>query len=172
MAWSHEPSRCSARLLGSNGNQTQDTTSREESVGCGSLPDRQTWMLLLQSGPSNAMNFLTKNEKQKLKARFLFRGDQQIEGVDYFESPSGLLDYDSTVTDIVSCCVETYMCALLQAYEDVYVEMPRRFCERGKVLKLKRSFYSLKQSPEILWTLLRKTCKISFPLRSLYVCPW
>ena len=32
--------------------------------------------------------------------------------------------------------------------DEVFVEMPQGFCEPGKVLKLKRSLYGLKQSPK------------------------
>jgi len=42
-----------------------------------------------------------------------------------------------------------YTCAFLHApiTEDVYVRMPRGFEEDGKVLKLQKSLYGLRQSP-------------------------
>ena len=42
-----------------------------------------------------------------------------------------------------------YTCAFLHApvTDDIYVEMPKGYQEKGKVLKLKRSLYGLKQAP-------------------------
>jgi hypothetical protein len=52
-----------------------------------------------------------------------------------------------------------YTAAFLQAklgeHKEVYVEMPRGFKEEGKVLRLKRALYGLKQSPKTWFEHLR-----------------
>ncbi len=44
----------------------------------------------------------------------------------------------------------------LEEGENVYVEMPTIFKKPGKVLKLKKTLYDLKQSPRKLWKYLTK----------------
>ena len=41
-----------------------------------------------------------------------------------------------------------------QEKEKVYVEMRLGFCQKGKVLKLKKTLYGLRQSPRALWQFL------------------
>jgi Reverse transcriptase (RNA-dependent DNA polymerase) len=94
---------------------------------------------------------------RKLKARFCVRGDQQIEGVDFFDTYAPVVQW-STVRLLLMISLMMglatqqvdYTCAFLHApiHEDVYCEMPRGFRKQGKVLKLKRSLYGLKQSPK------------------------
>ena len=100
---------------------------------------------------------------KKFKARFCARGDRQVEGVDYFEtwSPvvqwstvrlmlifSSILDLKSAQADITAAFVH----ADLPPKEEVYVHQPRGFkVDMGDgheyVLKLKKSLYGLKQAP-------------------------
>ena len=94
---------------------------------------------------------------RKLKARFCVRGDQQIEGIDFFDtyapvvhwSTIRLLLMTSIMMGLATSQVD-YTCAFLHApiEEEVYCEMPRGFRKAGKVLKLKRSLYGLRQSPK------------------------
>ena len=99
---------------------------------------------------------------RKLKARFCVRGDQQIEGVDFFE----------TYAPVVSLCtVRMLLClsiqygwasrqvdfsnAFVQATlkEDVYVTLPALFKDNSNIetngffVKLNKSLYGLRQSP-------------------------
>ena len=113
---------------------------------------------------------------RKLKARFCVRGDQQIEGVDYFDTFAPVVQWStvrlmlvlSLTLGLASKQVD-YVSAFCQAPidEDVYVNLPkgwRRLNELGglkenfkadHVLKLKRSVYGLKQSPKNFFHLLK-----------------
>ena len=44
-----------------------------------------------------------------------------------------------------------FLHADLEPGEEVYVNMPRGFEKRGKVLKLKKTLYGLRQSPRAFW---------------------
>jgi hypothetical protein len=94
---------------------------------------------------------------RKLKARFCARGDCQIEGVDFFDTYAPVVSWTTVRTLLVlsivlGLCTKQvdYTLAFCQAPidTDVYVEMPRGFAEKGKVLKLRRSLYGLRQSPK------------------------
>jgi hypothetical protein len=97
---------------------------------------------------------------KKFKARFCARGDRQLEGVDYFEtwSPvvqwttvrlmtvlSIMLDLKTAQADITAAFVH----AELPPEEIVHIHQPRGFTvhSRDYVYRLKRSLYGLKQSP-------------------------
>jgi hypothetical protein len=108
---------------------------------------------------------------KKLKSRFVARGDKQIEGVDYFETYAPVVNWQTVrLLLILSVILKLstkqvdYTAAFLHAPIDkdpdwdqlseaerarrgVFVDMPRGFHEAGKVLKLKKSLYGLKQSP-------------------------
>ena len=93
---------------------------------------------------------------RKLKARFCVRGDQQVEGIDFFETFAPVVSWTtvrlllilSVHLNLASMQVD-YTSAFLHATIDdtVFVDMPRGFKQPGKVLKLKRSLYGLRQSP-------------------------
>ena len=93
---------------------------------------------------------------RKLKARFCVRGDQQIEGVDFFDTYAPVVQWAtvrlllmvSLMLNLATQQVD-YTAAFLHAplEDEVYCEMPRGYREPGKVLKLKRSLYGLRQSP-------------------------
>jgi hypothetical protein len=94
---------------------------------------------------------------RKLKARFCARGDCQIEGIDFFDTYAPVVSWHTVRTLLVLSIVlklhtkqVDYTLAFCQAPidTDVYVEMPRGFKQDGKVLKLKRSLYGLRQSPK------------------------
>lgn len=107
-----------------------------------------TWVFRCKRFPDGSV--------RKLKARFCVRGDQQIEGVDFFDTYAPVVSWTtvrfllvlSVVLKLATKQVD-YVSAFIQAHihDDVYVEMPRGFREPGKVLKLKRSLYGLRQSP-------------------------
>ena len=106
---------------------------------------------------------------QKLKARFCVRGDRQIEGINYFDTFTPVVQW-STVWMILVLSLTLGLASkqvdVVSAFcrapinEDVYVDLPkgwRRLNELGglkenfkadHVLKLKRSVYGLKQSPK------------------------
>jgi hypothetical protein len=107
-----------------------------------------TWAFKIKRYPDGSM--------RKLKARFCARGYEQTEGVDFFETFAPVVEWTtvrfllimSIVLGLHSAQVD-YVAAFVQADIDteVYVEMPRGFSQSGKVLKLKKSLYGLKQSP-------------------------
>ena len=93
---------------------------------------------------------------RKLKARLCVRGDQQVEGIDFFETYAPVVAW-STVRLLLVLMVTLplaskqvdYTLAFVHAdlEDEIYVEMPRLFQKPGHVLKLKKSLYGLRQSP-------------------------
>ena len=115
---------------------------------------QSTWAFRIKRFPDGLI--------KKFKARFCARGDQQIEGVDFFETYAPvvqwttirlmlilevLLDLKSKQGDVTAA----FLHAKLDEGEDVYVKMPRGFRHDGKVLRFKRSLYGLRQSPLNFW---------------------
>eukprot|EP00956_Cyclotella_meneghiniana_P001084 scaffold1265_cov38-Cyclotella_meneghiniana.AAC.11 len=99
---------------------------------------------------------------KKFKARFSARGDQQLEGVDFFETYAPvvqwttvrlmlileiLLQFKSKQGDVAAAFVH----GKLENHEKVHIEMPLGFRQQGKVLKLKKTLYGLRQSPRAFW---------------------
>ena len=107
---------------------------------------------------------------KKFKARFCARGDQQLEGIDFFDTYApivqwttvrlmlileNLLGLKSKQADVTAA----FLHATLEKDEEVYVEMPLGFKQRGsngkfKVLCLKKTLYGLSQSPLAFWKFL------------------
>eukprot|EP00733_Pompholyxophrys_punicea_P000481 Pompholyxophrys_punicea_v1_NODE_136_length_3267_cov_3.636364.p1 type:complete len:383 gc:universal NODE_136_length_3267_cov_3.636364:1948-800(-) len=93
---------------------------------------------------------------RKLKARLCVRGDQQIEGVDFFDTFSPVVAW-STVRLLLILSVVLGLCTKQVDYtnafvhapleDEIYMEMPRLFGQHGYVCKLKKSVYGLRQSP-------------------------
>ena len=95
---------------------------------------------------------------RKFKGRFCVRGDQQIEGVDFTETYSPVVQWSTIrVMEVLSLILDlktaqadvtaAFLHAPLDEGENVYVQMPRGFSKPGHVLKLRRSLYGLRQSP-------------------------
>jgi hypothetical protein len=99
---------------------------------------------------------------KKFKARFCARGDQQLEGIDFFETYAPvvqwttvrlmlileiLLDLKSKQGDVTAA----FLHGELGEDEKVYVKMPLGFRKAGKVLKLNKTLYGLRQSPRVFW---------------------
>ena len=118
--------------------------------------DRQDWMNVLPSTWAFKVKRLPDGTVRKLKARFCVRGDRQVQDVDYFETYSPVVSWTtvrlmlilSSILNLATTQAD-YTAAFIHApiQEDVYVQMPRNYQEPGKVLKLKRCLYGLKQSP-------------------------
>ena len=87
---------------------------------------------------------------KKLKARLCVRGDQQIEGADFFETYSPVVSWStirlllilSIILDLKSKQVD-YTLAFVHAEAEpgTYIEMPRMFEKPGFILELKRNLY-------------------------------
>jgi Reverse transcriptase (RNA-dependent DNA polymerase) len=94
------------------------------------------------------------------RARYCVRGDQQVAGVDYFESYAPVVAWPSVrmmfilaiLTGMVLVSVD-YTNAFAQATlnETVYVAIPMGFEREGYVLKLLRSLYGLVQAPRTFY---------------------
>jgi hypothetical protein len=107
-----------------------------------------TWAFRVKRFPDGAM--------RKLKARFCARGFEQTPGIDFHETYAPVVNW-TTVRFLLIMSIllnlstrqVDYVAAFVQSDIDteVYVEMPRGFSQPGKVLKLKKSLYGLKQSP-------------------------
>jgi hypothetical protein len=104
---------------------------------------------------------------KKFKARFCARGDQQLEGIDFFETYAPVVQWTTIclmfILDIllglksmqgdVTCA---FLHADLEENKTVYIDMPMGFAQYGKngkkkCLKLKKTLYGLRQSPRPFW---------------------
>jgi hypothetical protein len=100
---------------------------------------------------------------KKFKARFCAPGDQQLEGIDFFETYAPVVQWTTICLMFVlevllglKSLQVNVTCAFLHAdleeNEKVYVNMPMGFAQYGKnrkkmCLKLKKTLYGLHQSP-------------------------
>ena len=103
-------------------------------------------------------------EVEKFKARLVARGFMQAEGIDYYETYSPTVRFESIRLMLAAAASEgmhmehldvttTFLYANLE--KEVYVEIPEgMFGEEmpGKVLRLFKALYGLKQSPR-MWNL-------------------
>jgi hypothetical protein len=108
------------------------------------------------SGHLNARDTPTNGSLRKLKACICARGFEQIEGVDYFETFAPVVQWMTVRLVLVMTILLNlenkqidYTAAFLQAPidHDVYDEMPKLFSVKGKVWKLQRAIYGLKDAP-------------------------
>jgi hypothetical protein len=104
---------------------------------------------------------------KKFKGRFCARGDKQIQGVDFFETYSPVVQWTTirlmpVLECILGLCSKQgdITCAFLHTSlgrdEAVYIEMPQGFKQydkngKPKVLKLNQTLYGLRQSPRAFW---------------------
>ena len=93
---------------------------------------------------------------KKLKARLCIRGDQQKEGVDYFDTYSPVVSWSTVrLLLILSVMMELktkqvdYTLAFVHApmKHTVFIEMPKGYELEGHVLELKRNLYGAKDAP-------------------------
>jgi hypothetical protein len=110
---------------------------------------------------------------RKLKARFCARGDCQIEGVNFFETYAPVVnwqtvqiilvisllpqlltkqvDYTAAFVHVVDIDRDPEWDTMTEAKREksgVFMNMPKGFQRPGCVLKLKKSIYGLKHSPQ------------------------
>jgi hypothetical protein len=133
--------------------------------------DRESWMNVLLTTWAFKCKRFPDGTVRKLKARFCARGDRQIEGIDYFDTYAPVINWTTVRLMLILSIIlglatkqVDYTAAFIHAPIDrdpnwdamteqerarsgVYIEMPRGFSQPGKVLKLKRSLYGLRQSP-------------------------
>ena len=127
-----------------------------------------TWAFKLKRFPDGSI--------KKFKGRFCARGDKQIQGIDFFETYSPVVQWTTIRLMLILECVLGLVskqgdvtCAFLHAIlpddECVYIEMPHGFKQfdkhgRPRVLKLKRALYGLRQSPRAFWLHLTEKLEI------------
>jgi hypothetical protein len=140
---------------------------------------REPWMNVLPSTWAFKCKRYPDGTVRKLKSRFCVRGDKQVEGVDFFDTFAPVVNWTTVRLMLILSIVlglstrqVDYTAAFVHAPIDkdpdwdsltpteqerrgIYVEMPRGFSEPGKVLKLKRLLYGLKQSPRNFFQFLK-----------------
>ena len=118
-----------------------------------------TWAFKLKCLPDGTAS--------KYKARYCVQGDQQTDGVNYFETYAAVVQW-STVRLLLTMILANdwttrqvdYTNAFGQATlkEEVYIEAPRGYGfkdKKDKVLHLIKSLYGLKQAPRTFFEMLR-----------------
>ena len=118
-----------------------------------------TWAFKLKRLPDGSPS--------RFKARYCARGDQQTEGVDYFETYAPVVQW-STVRMVLTMILSNgwvtkqvdYTNAFAQAdlVEEVYIESPKGFGRKDgidMVLRLIKSLYGLKQAPKSFYDKLK-----------------
>jgi hypothetical protein len=118
--------------------------------------DKEPWMNVVSSVWAFKRKRYPDGSLRKLKARICARGFEQIEGVDYFETFAPVVQWMTVRLVLIMTILLNlenkqidYTAAFLQAPldHDVYVEMPKLFGVTGKVWKLQRAIYGLKDAP-------------------------
>jgi len=118
--------------------------------------DRESWMKVVSGVWAFKRKRFPDGKVRKLKAGFCARGFEQVEGKDYFETFAPVVQWLTVRLILVLTIIMglenkqiDYTAAFIQAPidTDVYMEMPRLFTTEGKVWKLKKGIYGLKQSP-------------------------
>jgi len=129
-------------------------------VGC-------KWVFTVKQNPDGKV--------ERYKARLVAKGYCQTYGIDYDETFAPVAKM-STVRTLISCAVvydwPLYQLDIKNAFlhgdlrEEVYMEIPPGFATdqtKGKVLKLKKSLYGLKQSPRAWFDRLRRAmCNMGY----------
>jgi hypothetical protein len=112
---------------------------------------------------------------KKFKARFCVQGNQQLKGIDFFETYAPIVQWTTVrlmfILEIllglmskqgnVTC---TFLHVDLEPGINVYVDMPLGFAQYSKnglkkCLKLKKIVYGLRQSPRAFWKYITKKLK-------------
>ena len=154
----------------------------EHELGAWELVDREDWMNVLPSTWAFRLKRFPNGLMKKFKARFCVRGDKQLEGVDFFETWSPVIQW-TTVRTIMLLATKmelhsaqaditaAFVHADLKPGEEIYVHQPAGFNRgKNKVLKLKKTVYGLKQAPRYFFKYLTKHLE-SQGLRQSYKDP-
>ena len=116
---------------------------------------QSTWAFKLKRYPDGFV--------KKFKAPFCAHGDQQLEGIDFFETYAPVVQWTTVRLMLIlgvllqlkskqGDVTVAFLYTDLGPEEKVYVEMPRGFGQKGnngtnKVLSLRKTLYGLRQSP-------------------------
>eukprot|EP00804_Cyclotella_cryptica_P017057 CCRYP_003306-RA/>CCRYP_003306-RA protein AED:0.08 eAED:-0.00 QI:0/-1/0/1/-1/0/1/0/182 len=99
---------------------------------------------------------------KKCKACFCVQGDQQVHGVDFFETYAPVVQWTAIQLMLIlevllglkskqGNITAAFVQADVEKGDNIYVEMHQGFKEQGIVLKLKKTLYGLRQSPRAFW---------------------
>ena len=141
-----------------------------QSMEAWEVVDKEDGMNVIQSIWAFKLKRFPDGLIKKFKARFCARGDQQLEGIDFFETYAPVVQWTSVrmmlILEILmklkskqGDVTAAFLHAELGPEEKVYVEMPLGFRQRGKVLRLKKTLYGLRQSPRMFWKYLTNAMK-------------
>lgn len=125
-----------------------------------SLIQMKTWTLVNRPKDIKPITcrWVLRRKQDKFKARLVARGFEQKEGIDYFETFSPVARHSSVrlilshasseKMNVITFDVKTaFLYGELQ--EEIYMHQPEGFTDNtGKVCKLNKSIYGLKQSPK------------------------
>ena len=142
--------------------------------------DRKPWMKVISSMWAFKRKRFPAGNIRKLKARICARGFEQVEGRDYKETFAPVVQWLTVRLILVMTIIMglenkqiDYTAAFVQAPIDteVYIEMPKMFSVQGKVWKLRKSIYGLKQSPRNYFLhMKRKLEKLGFAQSNADAC--
>ena len=127
--------------------------------------DRQPWMHVLKSTWVFKIKRFPSGLIKKFKGRFVGCGYDQIQGIDVFETFAPVAKW-TTIRLLLLLSIElnlkTVQADVELAFphapveEEIYVDMPQGFSTPGKVLKLKKTLYGIKQGPRNFFKFLKK----------------
>ena len=139
------------------------------------LEDINSWIAIGRTNDTNVLasiwafkiKWFSGGLIQKFKARFCDPGDQQLEGIDFFETYAPVVQWTTVCLLLIlevflklktkqGDVTAAFLHGELEEGENVYVEMPLGFRKHGKVLKLKKTLCGLKQSLHSFWKYLTK----------------
>jgi Reverse transcriptase (RNA-dependent DNA polymerase) len=133
---------------------------RRDKVPTGKKIVGGTWVFRCKRDPTGKIT--------KHKGRYCVRGDQQVAGIDYFETYAPVCMWSTVRLMFVLSLLAGWVCiqadytnAFAQAIlkEIVYIEIPRGFEKPGFVLKLIKSLYGLVQAPRTFYEYLTDNLK-------------
>lgn len=165
-----EPRNLKEALSSSNAEEWQRAVNEEYA----SLQENDSWEEVDLPPNRKLLNckwvFKLKLDKDgnisRYKARLVAKGYCQEKGIDYNETFSPVVRYESLRFLLADLNFEIDQMDAITAFlqgdllEDIYIKYPEGYeSKNGKVLKLKKSLYGLKQSPR-MWN-----CKLSQALK-------
>ena len=148
-----------------------------ESMGAWEIVDRADDMNVIDSTWAFKCKRYPDGLIKKFKARFCARGDQQLEGIDFFETYAPVVQWTTVRLMLIlevllglkskqGDVTAAFLHADIPEGENVFVDMPRGFEQytksgRKKCLKLKKTLYGLRQSPRAFWKYLTEKLELT-----------
>ena len=148
-----------------------------ESMGAWEIVDRADDMNVIDSTWAFKCKRYPDGLIKKFKARFCARGDQQLEGIDFFETYAPVVQWTTVRLMLIlevllglkskqGDVTAAFLHADIPEGKNVFVDMPRGFEQytksgRKKCLKLKKTLYGLRQSPRAFWKYLTEKLELT-----------